>query len=123
MQGSNRENNRTNLNVRQTKQGNSSGGSNNFDENVLRQINRKGKEKSVTFKLPAGGNPDQIMMNENAGGLGSGRQSGPIANVGVAGGVIGHVNSEDVMVNNFDQAEGSNRERASTMDLKSQGGR
>ena len=91
---------------------------------MLRQINRKGKEKSVTFKDV----PDVQIMGDQyggAGGVGSGRPGVQNVNTGSAGSGVGNMfNMPDEELNNFDRGDGNNRDRASTMDLKSnQGGR
>ena len=118
--GSNREN-KTNLNVRAARSGQN--GENNFDEQMLRQINRKGKEKSVTFKDQKDA---QIMSDQYAVGNGGRLIDQNVVNTGSAGsGGVNMLGMSEEELNNLDRgADGNNRDRASTMDLKSnQGGR
>ena len=120
MPGSNREN-KTNLNVRAARSGQN--GENNFDEQMLRQINRKGKEKSVTFKDQKDA---QIMSDQYAVGNGGRLIDQNVVNTGSAGsGGVNMLGMSEEELNNLDRGtDGNNRDRASTMDLKSnQGGR
>ena len=104
---------------------NHSGGVENFDDSTLRSINRRGREKSVTFKLPSGNPENKIMVNEGAGngpGFGNTMRDGGIQ-VNNEGSSRVLASEENDMAANYERAEGSNRERASTMDLKSNQGR
>ena len=65
------------------------------------------------------GNPDNQIIENDIGGPSSGRAVGPSLAATIKNNVI---NTEEEVDTNFDRAaEGSNRERASTLDLKSNG--